>query len=244
MLEKINIDKVFFLDIETVSQYPTYEKLPANFKSLWDKKAEKLIDADDEDAQTNETIYEKAGIFAEFGKIICISIGILKPAENQKTFRVKSFYGDDEKKILESFSLLLENHFNVRNNFLCAHNGKEFDFPYISRRMVVHDMPIPEPLDNWGKKPWETEHLLDTMQLWKFGDYKSYTSLNLLCATLNIPTPKDDIDGSDVGRIYWEENNLKRIVQYCEKDVVAIARLVQRYKRMEMLREGDIQIVD
>jgi predicted PolB exonuclease-like 3'-5' exonuclease len=241
MLERIGIERVFFLDIETVSQFPTFEKLPDNFKELWEKKSERIAKLEDEELTTEDT-YEKAGIYAEFGKIICISVGIFNLMENK--FRIKSFYGDSEVKILESFSLLLENYFKVKNNFLCAHNGKEFDFPYISRRMIINGLPIPEPLDNWGKKPWETEHLLDTMQLWKFGDYKSYTSLNLLCAALNIPTPKDDIDGSDVGRIYWEENNLKRIVKYCEKDVVAIARLFQKFKRLDLLKDDDIQIIE
>jgi len=136
------------------------------------------------------------------------------------------------------------NYFSIGKHYLCAHNGKEFDFPYLTRRFVVHDLEIPEAFDNWGKKPWETEHLLDTMHLWRFGDFKGYTSLKLLCATLGIPTPKDDISGKDVWTVYWNDKDLERIVKYCEKDVVAIARLVQRFKRMELVNDEDVEVIN
>lgn len=241
MLENIALDRVYYLDIETVPQYPSYEEMPDHFKELWDIKSEKTSSIQNE--QSAAEIYERAGIYAEFGKIICISVGVFVNEGTKSKFRIKSFYNDDEKMVLEQFSDLMNRHFNEKTNFLCAHNGKEFDFPYIARRLVCNNMLIPGPLDNWGKKPWETEHLIDTMQMWRFGDYKSYTSLNLLCATLKIPTPKDDIQGKDVAKVYWQERDLARIVKYCEKDVVAIARLMQRYKGFNIFSDDDIIIV-
>lgn len=240
MLEKINLDKVFFIDIETVPQYSSYSEADENSMLLWNDKAESF--KRNEPEITAEEVYERAGIYAEFGKIICISVGIFKYDNDQLKFRLKSFYGDDEVAILKSFHSLLTNYFNPKFNYLCAHNGKEFDFPYIARRMIVHGIELPEALDNWGKKPWETEHLLDTMHLWRFGDYKSYTSLKLLCHILNIPTPKDDISGKDVWRVYYEEKNLERIVKYCEKDVLAIARLLQKFKRLDIIDDQNVEI--
>lgn len=238
MLENIQINKVFFLDIETVPICSEYKEMSEVFKSLWDDKAGKISRFETE--QNSEDIYDRAGIYSEFGKIICISVGLVKKEENDYQFRVKSFYGDDETVILKDFISLLNSHFKTGQNFLCAHNGKEFDFPYLARRMIINDLELPDPLDTSGKKPWETDHLLDTMHIWKFGDYKSYTSLNLLCAALNIPTPKDDIKGSDVFHVYWQEKDLQRIVKYCEKDVLAIARLIMKFKRMEMIKDENI----
>lgn len=232
MLEQINIEKILFLDIETVSQHKNYDDLDDRMKQLWNKKAE-LLRKNQE--QTPESLYNQAAIYAEFGKIICISIGFF----TGKTFRVKSFFGEDEKILLEEFKELLVNKFNDPYWVLCAHNGKEFDFPYISRRMLINGIKLPKILDLQGKKPWEVAHI-DTMELWKFGDYKNYTSLALLSAIFNIPTPKDDISGSEVGSIYWNENDLERIIKYCQKDVIAIARLFQKYRGEKIVDEDNI----
>ncbi len=240
MLEKVPLHKVFFIDIETVPQYPSYDKMPEHIRELWDTKASYLRN---EENLTPDELYARAGIYAEFGKIICISVGIFNEENGTLTFRIKSFYGDDEVKILSDFSSLLENYFDLNQNYLCAHNGKEFDYPYLSRRYISQGLEIPKPLDNWGKKPWETEHLLDTMQLWRFGDHKAYTSLNLLCAVFNIPTPKDDISGEDVWRVYWQEGNLERIVKYCEKDVLAVARLLQKFMRLPMIEDENVKSI-
>jgi len=241
MLDNVALDKIFFLDIETVPQYPSYEETPKKLRELWNIKSEKTTFLQQE--EDSSISYERAGIYAEFGKIICISVGVFIRDGSFMKFRIKSYYNDNEKIILEQFSDLMNKHFNIKLNFLCAHNGKEFDFPYISRRLVCNHMPIPDPLDNWGKKPWETEYLLDTMQMWRFGDYKNYTSLNLLCTILGIPTPKDDIQGKDVGKVYWKDKDLERIVTYCEKDVLAIARLMQRFKGFEPINDPDVIIV-
>lgn len=235
MLDDLNIENVLFLDIETVSQYPDYNDLPEDIRKFWNHKAESLKNIRNEKAEDPEVLYGKAGIYAEFGKIICISAGFIR----KEQLRIKSFAGDDERELLSNFSLLLQKNFNSSDHLLCAHNGKEFDFPYISRRMLVNGIRIPSLLDISGKKPWEVKHL-DTMELWKFGDYKNYTSLALLTSIFNIPTPKDDIDGSQVGGVYWNEKNLPRIVEYCQKDVVAIVQLLRRYKGMELIDPSNI----
>ena len=237
MLDKIALENVFFIDIETVPQFPSYAELPENFRKLWDTKASRIKAPDV--GETAEELYPRAGIYSEFGKIMCISLGFFRHEAGNLTFRVKSVFGDDEKKVLQGYNDIMK-IFNPTIHFLCAHNGKEFDFPYIARRMVINGMKLPGYLDIAGKKPWESDYLLDTMQLWRFGDIKNYTSLELLCTVMGIPTPKDDIEGSDVWHVYWKDHALTRIVQYCEKDVVAIARLFMRFKNMEYIDDKNI----
>ena len=239
MLDNIPLDNILFLDIETVPQAASYENLDEPMQLLWDKKAIHLKkDIDD----TPASIYNRAGIYAEFGKIICISVGFFKSTSTERKFRIKSFYGDNEKQVLLDFAALLSQHFYRPDQLLCAHNGKEFDFPYLSRRMIVNSIKLPAILDTASKKPWEVQHL-DTMELWKFGDYKSYTPINLLAHILNIPSPKDDIDGSQVWQVYHIEKNLDRIVTYCQKDVLTVAQLILRYTLRPILHEEDITII-
>lgn len=234
MLEKIRLEKILFLDIETVAQQPNFNSVDERLQKFWEQKT-KYLAAD----ETPEEAYSRAGIYAEFGKIVCISVGFITDEGSEKTLRLKSFYGDDEKLLLEEFFDLLNNYFNQADHLLCAHNGKEFDFPYIARRALVNGLNIPSILDLAGKKPWEVAHL-DTLQLWKFGDYKNYTSLGLLTAIFNIPTPKDDIDGSMVNQVYWEEKDVERIKIYCEKDVVALTQLFLRYRNEALVKEENI----
>lgn len=238
MLDNINLNNILFLDVETAPQAAAYGELSDTMKTLWDEKAKWLVKED----QTPEDVYTKSGIFAEFGKIICISVGYFHPLpDKSREFRIKSFYGHDEKQILSDFAELLRNHYNSPKHILCAHNGKEFDFPYLGRRMLVNGVKIPPILDLSGKKPWEVGHL-DTMHLWRFGDYKHYTSLKLLAAILNIPTPKDDIEGKDVGRVYWQEKDLARIVTYCQKDTLTVAQLILRYKGENLIQPDEVII--
>ncbi len=235
MLNDLKLDNVLFLDIETVPGVPTFGELDDKFSYLWEKKAEQLKRNKPE--STADELYTSAGIYAEFGKIVCISCGYM----NGKEFRIKSFYGDDEKILLTEFAQLLDKHYSTNSSLLCAHNGKEFDFPYIARRMLVNGIRLPDIINLAGKKPWEIRHL-DTMELWKFGDYKHYTSLELLAAIFNIPTPKDDIDGSMVGHVYWVDKELDRIVTYCQKDVVTIVQLLRRYLGLPLLNEADVTV--
>jgi DNA polymerase elongation subunit (family B) len=189
---------ILFLDIETVSQYATFAEVPDDWGMLWRRKAENMMR--DKPAPTAEELYDRAAIYAEFGKIICISCGVLSGPSADRKLLLKSFAGDDEKELLLNFYDLLHRWGSESQKFLCAHNGKEFDFPYLCRRMIIHGMKLPSVLNLSGKKPWEVPHI-DTMELWKFGEYKSFISLNLLAHTLGIPTPKDDIDGSQVGEV-------------------------------------------
>ena len=234
MLPQIDLLDVLVLDIETVPQFPSFEELPKNMQNLWDLKTTYQR----KNEESAEAFYSKAGIWAEFGKIVCISVGMFA---NKQSFRVKSYYGHDEKELLSGFLNLLSTQPNHLS--LCAHNGKEFDFPYLCRRLLINGLQIPAQLELSGKKPWEIHHL-DTLELWKFGDYKNYTSLNLLAAVFNIPTPKDDIDGSMVGEIYWKENDVKRIKNYCRKDVVTTARLLQKFKGLPVLTDEQITYAD
>lgn len=235
MIYKLNLSRILFIDIETVPAVADYNLLDEPFRQLWDKKAERLMNEED----TPEGIYERAGIYAEFGKIVCISVGFIREQDKEMNFYVKSFYGDDEKKLLIEFAELLNSSYNSPDNMLCGHNGKEFDFPYIARRMLINGIHLPLILDIAGRKPWEINHL-DTMELWKFGDYKNYTSLELLTAVFNIPTPKDDIKGSDVARVYYEEKDLARIVTYCQKDVLTVAQLLLRYQGKELIKPENV----
>ena len=239
MISSIPIQNILFIDIETVPQYNAYDAVPEDWKTLWAIKAAALLRSRED--ETVESIYERAGIYAEFGKIVCISCGVVQGMENNRKLTLKSFAGEDEKTILEAFSEMLNKWSVNEPKFLCAHNGKEFDFPYICRRLIINKLPIPLILNIAGKKPWEVSHL-DTMEFWKFGDFKNYTSLNLLAHALEVPTPKDDIDGSMVARVFYEEKNIERIVAYCQKDVVTIAQILLRMIGEELIKDEHIEI--
>ncbi|HPF96647.1 MAG: 3'-5' exonuclease [Mangrovimonas sp.] len=234
MLSKLNLETILFLDIETVPQAPHFSDLDETTQQLWETKSQyqrgEEISAED--------FYHRAGIWAEFGKIICISVGFFKIQGDKRSFRATSFHGE-EVKILKDFKNLLTTHFNQANHLLCAHNGKEFDFPYIARRMIIHGIELPHKLNLFGKKPWEVPHL-DTLELWKFGDYKTFTSLKLLTHVLGIPSPKDDIDGSQVYEVYYEENDIDRIITYCEKDTIAVAQILLRLRGDDLLVDDEI----
>tara|TARA_R110002074_G_scaffold217355_3_gene387757 strand:- start:2184 stop:2948 length:765 start_codon:yes stop_codon:yes gene_type:complete len=232
---KIKMNNVLFLDIETVPQKEFWTEVPKTTQELFTKKTSYQR----KEEITAEAFYERAGIWAEFGKIICISVAYFTEKDSQRNLRVTSFSGDDEKQILVDFKKLLDTHFNKAFHVLCAHNGKEFDFPYIARRMIVHQIELPSKLNLFGKKPWEVPHL-DTMELWKFGDYKHYSSLQLLTTILGIPSPKDDIDGSEVANVYYKEKDLDRIVNYCEKDTIAVAQLLMRFNNEKLVEEHEI----
>lgn len=229
------LNNILFLDIETVPQEKNWKNLPKETQILFEQKTQYQR----RDDFTAEEFYERAGIWAEFGKIICISVAYFVDINDKKQLRVTSFFGDEEQIVLQDFKELLDKHFTKRNHILCAHNGKEFDFPFIARRMIIHQIELPKKMNLFGKKPWEVPHL-DTLELWKFGDYKHYTSLKLLTSILGVPSPKDDIDGSEVAKVYYEEKNLERIVNYCEKDTIAVAQILLRFNNEKLINETDI----
>lgn len=235
-ISTINLDKVLFLDIETVPQVYKFNALEEKSKHLFESKTRFM---QNEEKSFDDLYNERAGIYAEFGKIVCISVGFVHETTQGRQIRMKSYYHQDEETLLKQFKSLLDERYNTPYHILCGHNAKEFDFPYICRRMLIHGIGLPEVLNIAGKKPWEISHL-DTMELWKFGDFKAYTSLALLCHVFNIPTPKDDISGADVARVYYEENDLERIKVYCEKDVVALIQLFLRMRGDALVDEGEI----
>ncbi|HVG15544.1 MAG TPA: 3'-5' exonuclease [Chitinophagaceae bacterium] len=235
----MNFNNILFLDIETVSQFETHDHMPDDWKELWALKAQFLLR--NKESETSETVYERAGIYAEFGKIVCISCGCLQGGNEDRRLLIKSYSGHDEKKLLEDFAGMLQKWSGDADKYLCAHNGKEFDYPYICRRMVINGIAIPEALKIAGRKPWEVRHL-DTMEFWKFGDYKNYTSLKLLAKVLGVPSPKDDIDGSQVNAVYWIEKDLERIVSYCQKDVATLTQVLLRFHCQPLIKNENIAI--
>ncbi|WAC01163.1 3'-5' exonuclease [Lacinutrix neustonica] len=234
MISKLNLENILFLDIETVPETQHFTELDKTKQELWEAKSRYQR----KEEFNAEEFYDRAGIRAEFGKIICISVGYFTKQGDARLFRTTSFYGE-EPHLLKDFKNLLTSHFSQAKHLLCAHNGKEFDFPYIAGRMIIHNIELPYKLNLFGKKPWEVPHL-DTLELWKFGDYKTYTSLKLMTNVLGIPSPKDDIEGSEVYRVYYEEQDIDRIIRYCEKDTIAVARIFLRLRGDAILEADEI----
>ena len=236
MYSTINIEKILFLDIETVPQYAEYKYLTDDIKHLWDRKAESLARHETyAEEPSPEYLYSRAGIYAEFGKIVCISVAYIR----NNTLFTKSFYSDDEKEILSQFANLVNGYFNTKDHRLCGHNLKEFDVPYLCRRMLVNEITIPQTINLMGKRSWENYHF-DTLDMWKFGDYKHYTSLELLANIFGIPSPKNDIDGSDVADVYWKDNDLERIANYCSKDTITVAQLFLKMTGRQIILSENI----
>jgi 3'-5' exonuclease len=238
MLKNINYSKILFFDIETVPQTFDYNELDERGQGLWDKKTRFIQERED---LTAEEVYEKAGIYAEFGRVVCISLGFVLQKEGETQIRIKSIANEDEIALLQEFLDLLNSYYDSPDFLFCAHNGKEFDIPFLCRRILINNLKIPYMLNVSGKKPWEIKHL-DTMELWKFGDFKNYTSLDLLTYIFKIPTPKDDMDGSQVAKVFYQDKDLDRIIHYCEKDVVATIQLFRKYQGDSLIDKEFIQI--
>ena len=238
MLQNINYNKILFFDIETVPFTYEFKDLEERAQGLWDRKTRFLQERDN---LSPDELYEKAGIYAEFGKVVCISMGFVLQKDGETQIRVKSIANENEKILLQEYIDLLNSYYNSPDFLFCAHNGKEFDIPFLCRRILINGLKLPFILNVAGKKPWEIKHL-DTMELWKFGDFKNYTSLDLLTYIFNIPTPKDDMDGSQVAKVFYEEKNLDRIIHYCEKDVIATIQLFRKYQGDSIIDEEFIQI--
>ena len=234
---------ILFLDIETVGSVASYDQLSERFQLLWSKKAAYFMN-NDPSGSAASYYADKAAIFAEFGRVVCISFGFLFGHKNDLQFKVKSFASHDEKQILQEFADLLQRHYSdLPRQKLCGHNIREFDIPYLCRRMTIQGVLLPDALNIYGKRPWEVKHLVDTLELWKFGDFKNYTSLDLLAAVLGIETPKDDIDGSQVHATYYEDQDLERIMTYCEKDVVTTARVYLKLRHQQTLDPANVEHV-
>jgi 3'-5' exonuclease len=242
MYTRAQLENILVLDIETASVTPNYAGLSERFQELWVKKAALIARREEENMPADELYTERAAIFAEFGRVVCITCGYLRFQENgQPVLKLKSFSGPDEKQLLSACTELLDKFMADPKRNICAHNGKEFDFPYMGRRYLINQLPLPKIIaEIQSAKPWDVR-LIDTMNLWKFGDFKSFTSLDLLCAALDIPSPKDDMDGSMVGKVFWEAQDHARIARYCEQDVIATAQVLLRMARLPLLAPELIQ---
>lgn len=239
-MHNVRTEDIIIIDIETVTAYPNYDAMPESWQVLWAEKSAKILP---EGISVSDFYAQRAGVMAEFSKIICISMGYFNKEQNLY-LRIKSFCGHEEKNILEDFLATLKKIESYNNKWCFAgHNIKEFDIPFLCRRLLVNGIKVPSFLDFQNMKPWET-NIVDTFQYWRFGDYKNYTSLQLLAACLNVPSPKNDMSGSMVGNVYWKEKDLNRIVAYCQNDVVAVANILLRFKGMPLLHKDDIQIVE
>ena len=238
MLKNLNYSKILFFDIETVPIKYDFKDLDERGQQLWSKKTRFIQERENLNA---EEVYEKAGIYAEFGKVVCISLGFILQKNGETQIRLKSIANEEEQVLLQEFIDLLNSYYTAPDFLFCAHNGKEFDIPFLCRRILINGKKIPNILNVSGKKPWEIKHL-DTMELWKFGDFKNYTSLDLLSYVFNIPTPKDDMDGSQVAKVFYEDKDLDRIIHYCEKDVVATIQLFRKYQGESIINEEFIHI--
>ena len=236
-----NFKNLIFIDIETVSSHAEFSQLDDRMQALWRKKHQSITSAD-LDTPPAESYRDRGAIYAEFGKVITISIGYIYFEGETLKGKIKSLTDHDESNLLIRFQELIQQGWDITKVQFCAHNGKEFDFPYLSRRMIINNLRLPFYLDLMGKKPWEVQHI-DTLQMWKFGDYKNYTSLDLLTAVLNIPSPKADIDGSQVTQTYYETKDLNRIGNYCNHDVLATMQVYLRLHNMEIINEENIAFV-
>ena len=242
-LTSLNFNEILFFDIETVSGYASFGELGERMQALWAHKCISLNKSNENELNPAELYSERAAIFSEFGKIICISVGYFSEKDGTIVFRLKNIANDDERILVTDFFDLLTKTKTFRK--LCGHNIREFDVPYIARRAMLLGLPLAPMFQLFGKKPWDLDEVfLDTMQLWKMGDFKSFTSLNLLTAIFDIPSPKDDISGADVGRVYWKENDLKRIAEYCGKDVVAVAQLLRKMSNLPLFDTQSTQIIN
>jgi predicted PolB exonuclease-like 3'-5' exonuclease len=238
MIRGLKLENILFLDIETVPDPEDFVDQSERKRELWEKKSGFLR----KDGEEAEDVWERAGLYAEFGRIVCISAGIFASTGSPPRFRIKSFYGQDESVLLRDFTQLIRNFRKGSELQLCAHNGKDFDFPFLARRMLIRGLDLPDILNTAGKKPWELNHI-DTMELWKFGEYRNFTSLALLAEVLGISNPKDDIDGSEVAGVYYRDRDFERIARYCEKDVLAVAQVLLRLLGRDLIPEENVEII-
>jgi len=239
MMHELKLGNVLFLDIETVPFVESFDELNEQQKKHWDTRSAYLR----KEGKEASEVWTNAGLFAEFGKIVCISAGIFSRLTEPRRFRIKSFYGDDEVKIIRDFSGLIRKFRKGNELRLCAHNGKEFDFPFLARRIVILGEKLPEVLNIAGKKPWEL-NFIDTLELWRFGEHRNYTSLALLTEVLGISNPKDDLDGSQVAGVFYREKDPERIARYCEKDVLAVAQVLLRLRGEKPIPEENVEVIE
>lgn len=247
ILNYIAPQKILFIDIETASISRSFEDLDPEMQALWARKAAHITRNYDTPIEQNvleSTYRDKAGIHAEFAKVICVGLGFFTDLETEKAIRIKTIHEGDEEEILTQFAAFVNQYVSTKGfRFYCGHNIKEFDAPFLCRRLLINGIGLPPSLDLSGKRPWEVRHLLDTLQFWKFGDYKKYTSLKLLAKIFGIPAPKEDLEGNQVGSVYWEEQDFERISKYCAKDVLTTMQLFNKYTGQNLVEPENVEYV-
>lgn len=236
MFLRSKIQDVLFLDIETVPLYAEYDELEGMEKYLWDRTARYINTEEETDSET----YAQAGVYAEFGRIVCICVGNIGIDNECEFLKLRCFYNDDERNLLLEFKSFLQK-LNTAT-ILCAHNGKAFDFPFICRRMLINGIELPEIFVNSENKSSELQHL-DTLEFWKFGDYQHFTSLEHLAHLFKLESSKKDIDRGSVQKVYYSQNDPQKIVDYCFNDVVTIAQLLLRFNNQNTIRTENIYYV-
>jgi predicted PolB exonuclease-like 3'-5' exonuclease len=223
--------KTLVIDIETVPCVKSWNTLPEAMQLHWLKKMEHLVLSDEEKQDAAFCFENRAGIYAEFGKVICIGLGLFTSNEKKPSkIRLKALYNHDEKALLAEFSNTLKAFQKINKDLVfCGHNIKEFDIPYLCRRFIIQGLQMPEMMQFGGLKPWQVP-LEDTLHLWRFGDYKHYTSLDLLASALDVPSSKTEMDGSEVAERYWKEDQIKEIADYCLQDVYTTSLVYLKLK--------------
>lgn len=222
-----NILKTLFIDIETVAQKSNFGKLSPSFQNLWTHKANQLNYVQEANVpySVEDAYVKNAAFYPEFGRIVCISIGMFIQRNTEVEFVSKSFYADNERGLIKDFLNCYQKYFNHSDRYkLCGHNVIEFIIPFIGRRSLIHGLKLPSKFNLMDRKPWQLDYVRDTLSMWKFGAFKNAVSLETLCTVFDIDT-QDIFPGEDVHRRYWEEQAYDEIMQRSKMQIRAVACL-------------------
>jgi len=232
----VELDKILFVDIETVGAEKDWDTLVKNKPDLA-YQFETYLDwfqkrfPEDADKDVSEIFVNRSALVPEFGKIVCISFGSVN---EDGTHKLGSFYGHDEYDILRKTQKVLVGA-NKRNMYLCGHNVKGFDIPYMAKRMIINGIMPPALLPGHDVKPWE-KRAIDTKELWQYGNYGQLASLELMCLMLGVDNPKtSEVTGNKVHNAFWIDNNIDGIVKYCEKDVDVLIDVMEKLLNLKPL---------
>ena len=222
------LKNIVFFDIETAGSHESLDALQEDnplLATLWSKRCEYLREKFEENKDlTDEELYlNKAALHPEFNRIVCASFGRIAGDVDSTSMIIKSYSGDDESEILDGIDKVLTK-FNKMN--LCGHNIKRFDIPVMGKRFLINGKKLPKSLMIYDSKPWELP-FIDTSDIWSFGAWQEgFASLELIAASLKVPSPKDDIRGEDVHSVFWESSEHSRIAEYCAKDVKVLGDIM------------------
>lgn len=242
-----------FVDTETIPGYKDFNDMPEELARMYERKfGHELANNDPDKFDNFEDHYRaRAALYPEFGKIVCLVIGVIfvDDKDKQEKLKLKTLCGRHEDKLLAEAAPIID-----KFDSLVGHNSKEFDFPYLCKRFYVHGIQLPQILNIAGKKPWEVS-LIDTMELWRFGSFKGSTSLELFAHCLGLPSPKQDMTGADVAKVYYEMFDhmkdgelpfeaesaaIQKIGKYCQGDVVTLANCYRKLKYQSVIASENV----